>query len=281
MSVKRKKKDLGDDGLADGDDSPRPSDVFGSSRDAGGSAARGAETQDGRSAAEAGSSGSGAWNPADGNLEPSLGREGEGADQAGGTSAPSATVVELERQLAEVRDQLLRKAADFDNYRKRMVRDKEESVRFANSALIMDLIDAIDGLERAISSTESSQDFAALHQGVVLIERQLIDGLERKWGLQRMACTGKPFDPSCHQAVTMGEPAQGDDQIVLEEYQSGYLLHERVVRPAKVKISAPRGSRAGASAAEGRADSQSSVDFAEGGRASGGRDEQGSGDQGK
>jgi molecular chaperone GrpE len=161
-------------------------------------------------------------------------------------------VGELEGQLAEAQEQLLRKHADFDNSRKRMARDKEESVRFANSALLADLIEVIDGFELAIASSEGSKDFGALHQGVVLIEKQLTDGLERKWGLRRMGSVGAPFDPAMHQAITMGEPVDGPDQVVLEEYQSGYLLHERVVRPAKVKVSASR--RAASARAEGGGD---------------------------
>ena len=249
MSVKRKKKDLADGAAADGDDSAPPLGVHGPSRDGAGGG-EGRSDPNGLVAAEAGSPGGPSVSAGeDGELGDS--RESAASEPAGAARALAARVAELEGQLAEARDQLLRKAADLDNYRKRMARDKEEGVRFANAALVVDLIDAIDGLERAISSTESSQDFASLHQGVVLIEKQLMDSLERKWGLKRMSCEGKAFDPSLHQAITVGEPAEADEQLVLEEYQSGYLLHERVVRPAKVKVSAPRRGRSSAAAAEG------------------------------
>jgi molecular chaperone GrpE len=267
MSVKRKKKGLGGEAMEDGDDSASPADAYEPVAASAGEAGEGAEGPSG--APEGNVARFAAGREGDSSDD---GRGGEVSDQERGAHALEATVALLEGQLAEARDQLLRKAADFDNYRKRMARDKEESVRYANTALIVDLIDAMDGLERAISSTESSQDFASLHQGVVLIEKQLMDSLERKWGLHRMTCTGKPFDPSYHQAVMMGEPGQGEEQIVLEEYQSGYLLHERVVRPAKVKISAPRAIRSATSA---------SVDAAGAVRASDGGDGEGSDGQGR
>jgi molecular chaperone GrpE len=280
MSVKRKKKDLADGAAADGDDSAPSPDAHGPSRDGtGGDAVR--SDPAGVAASEAGYPGG-----------PSISAEEEGEPLASPGGAPleaaeaaralAARVGELENQLAEARDQLLRKAADFDNFRKRMARDKEESVRFANAALVVDLIDAMDGLGRAISSTESSQDFASLHQGVVLIEKQLMDSLERKWGLKRMSSAGKAFDPSLHQAITVGEPAAGDEQLVLEEYQSGYLLHERVVRPAKVKVSAPQKSRSSVAASEGSESPSAAVEAAGAGSPPGGNEGgNGSGGQGR
>jgi len=242
MSGKRKKRDLADETPAGRDENVHSSETGAQAGTA--TPVEESQPQPARVAAEA---------PGDLVAE-------QPAEEAvtGGPEGPTeltlleARVRELEAEIAEVRDQLLRKAADFDNTRKRLARDKEESVRYANSALVLDLIEVIDGLERAIVSSESSQDFASLHQGVVLIERQLMDTLRRKWGLERISSSGRPFDPSLHQAVTMGEAAEGDDQVVLEEYQSGYLLNERVMRPAKVKVSAPR--RSGASAASGAVD---------------------------
>lgn len=154
--------------------------------------------------------------------------------------ALEARIAELEAALAEARDQLLRKVADFDNTRKRLLRDKEESVKFANAVLLTDLVESIDGLERAIVSAETSRDFDALHEGVVLIERQLMGTLEKKWGLSRMSAAGQPFDPQQHQAVSVGQPAEGDVPVVLSEMQSGYTLNGRVLRPARVIVSATR-----------------------------------------
>jgi molecular chaperone GrpE len=167
------------------------------------------------------------------------------AGSAAGQAPPLDAVLELriaalEAELAESKEQHLRKLAEFDNARKRLARDKEDSVRFANAALLADLVEVIDGLDRAIASSEVSKEFDALHSGVVLIEKQLVDTLERKWGLTRTRSLGESFDPMVHEAITMGESADGVGQVVLEEYQPGYTLHGRVVRAAKVKVSAPR-----------------------------------------
>jgi len=250
MSVKRKKKDIGTDVSSETDELEPQGQGESESEE---------PTEEQRSEADGEADSSTA--SAGGREVPVPGGSAEGLDASDEAARNLAVrVLELEGELADVKDQLLRKAADFDNFRKRMARDKEESVRFANTALLLDLLDVIDGLERAIASSETSRDFGALHQGVALIERQLLDSLDRKWGLKRMSARGKPFDPAAHHAMTVGEPADGGEQVVLEEYQSGYLLHDRVVRPAKVKVSAPRRSAAGASAV---------VDAPEPGRAGG------------
>ena len=145
---------------------------------------------------------------------------------------------ELEAQAKDLSEQLLRKQADFENFRKRMFREKEEAIKFANSDLLTDLISIIDDFERAIRSSEESKDFESFHAGVEMIEKQFTSMLERKYGLKRFDSTGEEFDPEKHQAISVGdEVPDGQAQVVLEDYQRGYLLHDRVLRPAKVKVS--------------------------------------------
>ncbi len=146
---------------------------------------------------------------------------------------------ELEAENSELKNQYLRKQADMENYRKRMIRDKEDAVNYANQQLLLDLTAIIDDFERAISSAEESRDYDAFHDGIVLIEKQLVGMLERKWGLKRFESTGKEFDPQKHEAVTTEPRQDHDTSIVLEEYQRGYMLRERVLRSAKVKVSMP------------------------------------------
>ena len=146
---------------------------------------------------------------------------------------------QLERQVGELQDQLLRKQADFENYRKRMAREKEETARFANSGLLSDLMEVIDDFERAIRSSEESKDYDSFHEGIAMIERQLVSTLEKKWGLARYDSTGEPFDPEIHQAIAAEEREDHEESIVLEEFQKGYKLHDRVLRPAAVKVSTP------------------------------------------
>ncbi|OHD68423.1 MAG: nucleotide exchange factor GrpE, partial [Spirochaetes bacterium RBG_13_68_11] len=150
----------------------------------------------------------------------------------------------LETEVAELRDRLLRTQADFDNYRKRVLREREESARSANAALLSDLLAVIDDFERAIRSAEESRDFAAFLQGVSMIERGMLEMLENRWGLQRFSSAGEAFDPVRHEAMMRTEApatatAASAGPVVVEEFQKGYYLHERVLRPAKVRVQVP------------------------------------------
>ena len=139
---------------------------------------------------------------------------------------------------------LLRTQADFDNYRKRMLREREESARYANAALLSDLLAVIDDFERAIRSAEESRDFGVFLEGVSMIERRMLEMLESRWGLKRFSSVGEAFDPVRHEAMmrTEAPAAAGADPsgpVVVEEFQKGYYLHERVLRPAKVRVQVP------------------------------------------
>ncbi|MGD0725254.1 MAG: nucleotide exchange factor GrpE [Spirochaetia bacterium] len=162
-----------------------------------------------------------------------------------GASAESPCVSEqdriaaLEKETADLKDRLLRKQADFENFRKRMIREREDAARYANASLLTDVIGLIDDFERAIKSAEESRDFASFLQGVTMIEKQLVEMLESRWGLKRFASVGEGFDPNKHEAVLRVEgPADGKPTVV-EDYQKGYYLHERVLRPARVKVRVP------------------------------------------
>jgi len=159
--------------------------------------------------------------------------------ESGEAPAPEASIDGLQEELADLREQLLRKSADFDNYRKRMQREKEEFAAYANRELLLDLVPIIDDFERAIKSGEESQDFTAFHDGIVMIEKQFISMLERKWHLSRFESVGEEFDPQRHEAMLTEEVPGHEQSMVLEDYQKGYLLNDRVLRPAKVKVSMP------------------------------------------
>jgi molecular chaperone GrpE len=152
---------------------------------------------------------------------------------------PEEKIAELEAQIAEIRDQLLRKAADFENFRKRMNQEKQNAIEYANQSLLMDIIPLIDNLERAIQAGESSTDYAAFLDGVKMIEKQLTTQLESKWGLKRFNSTGEPFDPNRHEALMMEKSSDVSEPVVQEDLFKGYLLKERVIRAAKVKVLMP------------------------------------------
>jgi molecular chaperone GrpE len=150
-------------------------------------------------------------------------------------------IAELEAKLAEANDQYLRKAADFENYRKRMNREKQEAIDYANQSLLLDLIQTMDDFERALKAAESMAggEFSAFYEGIAMIEKRLSSQLESKWGLKSFNSKGEPFDPSYHEAIQMEKSTEVTEPMVAEEYYKGYTLKERVVRSAKVKVLMP------------------------------------------
>jgi molecular chaperone GrpE len=157
--------------------------------------------------------------------------------------SPIEKIAALEAKAAEANDQYLRKAADFENFRKRMNREKQEAIDYANQSLLLDLIQTIDDFERAIKAAEdtaqSSPEFAGFYEGVSMIEKRLSSQLENKWGLKRFDSEGEPFDPNRHEAMMMEKSPDISEPVVKEEYYKGYTLKDRVVRSAKVKVLMP------------------------------------------
>lgn len=145
----------------------------------------------------------------------------------------------LKSENSDLKDKFLRKQADFENYRKRMVREKQDAIRFSNTNLLGDLIEIIDDFERAIQSSEGSNDFQSFHDGIVMIEKQFTSMLEKKYGLKKIEAEGEEFDPSKHEALMMENSDEHEEPVVLQVLQTGYQLHERVVRPSKVKVANP------------------------------------------
>ncbi len=159
-----------------------------------------------------------------------------------GDSEQEALRAEIEKLKAEnsdLKNQYLRKQADFENFRKRMTREKQEAIRYSNKDLILDLVAIIDDFERAIKSAEDSKDFESFKEGISLIEKQFTGMLEKKWGLLRIDAEGEEFDPQKHEAMMMEESEDHEHPVVLEDYQTGYMLDDRVIRPSKVKVARP------------------------------------------
>jgi len=164
---------------------------------------------------------------------------GAGAPDGGPCASAEDKISTLEKEIADLKDKLLRKQADFENYRKRMLREREDSQRYSNAALLSDIIGLIDDFERAIRSAEESKDFGNFLQGVGMIEKQFVEMLESRWGLKRFSSVGESFDPNRHEAVQRVEGPAGSKPTVVEDFQKGYYLHERVLRPARVKVMVP------------------------------------------
>lgn len=129
-----------------------------------------------------------------------------------------------------------RTRADFENYQKRMKRDLAEERRYAQAPLAADLLPALDNLERAIAAAQQAGEKGALVQGVAMVHTQLLDIL-RRHGITPVEAQGQPFDPNQHQAVTQQPSKEHPPMTVLQVLERGYLIHDRVLRPARVVVS--------------------------------------------
>lgn len=148
-------------------------------------------------------------------------------------------LAEAKAEIAALKEENLRDRADLENWRRRMIRDKEDSIRFANERLINDLLGPLDDFQRALEAAEETKDFSKIHDGVVLVNEQIYSTLQKNWGLERIEAVGKEFDPNEHEAYQVVEDEKLEHETVLEEYVTGYKLHNRVLRPSKVKVGRP------------------------------------------
>jgi len=132
-------------------------------------------------------------------------------------------------------DRYLRAVAEFDNARKRAVREREELTRSANESLIRELLPVLDNLDRALQAARADAGAAGVSAGVELIQRELLRVLE-KFGVSTFTSVGAPFDPERHEAIARVPAAEHPDMTVVGETARGYLLHGRVLRPAMVTV---------------------------------------------
>ena len=156
-----------------------------------------------------------------------------------GSDATDGAAHDEDRRLrrdAAVDDRLLRLAADFENYKKRAARERQEYVALANERLIGELLPILDDLERALAAAEEHQE-AQLEEGVRLVHRSLAGLLERH-GVKPIE-TGGQFDPHVHEAL-LSQPSEAEEGSVIDVVQKGYKLGDRVVRPARVVVAAPQ-----------------------------------------
>jgi molecular chaperone GrpE len=154
---------------------------------------------------------------------------------ATGSSAQDELASKTEECTA-LNDKYLRLAAEFENYKRLIQRDQREQIRFGNEQILKELLPVVDNMERAIKSARASGGDSALVQGVELTLKQL-SGILTKFGVQAIETTGQEFDPSAHQAVSYGPSNDVPPNKVLDEFQKGYRLHDRILRAAMVSVS--------------------------------------------
>ncbi len=144
--------------------------------------------------------------------------------------------LETKEQEAKITyERLLRQAAELENFKKRTLREREESIRFANEALIKDLLPIVDNLERAVAHAQGGGNGKPLVEGVEMVLKGLLEVLNRH-GVTPIEAVGQPFDPLKHEAMAQVESESHEPNTVVQEHHRGYLLNSRLLRPALVSV---------------------------------------------
>jgi molecular chaperone GrpE len=164
------------------------------------------------------------------NLEQSPEERALAADSA----ATDAETAKLAADLDDLRQTLLRRQADFDNYRKRIEKERADDSKRATARVVEGLIPVIDGFEHALAA-HHEKEYDVYRKGFELIYKLLVDNIS-KLGVERIDPTGKPFDPHLHQAMDRTETTDHEDGTVLQTFQAGYVFNGRVLRPAMVRV---------------------------------------------
>ena len=176
-------------------------------------------------------------------------KDAEKADGAGKTEAaqseekeltPEEKIAQLEKENADLKDQLLRRAADFDNYRKRMMKEKQETFDYANANLLGDLLDSLDNFDRTVDAAATAKDVKSVVDGIKMINKSLVKMLEDKYGLVSFGKEGDEFNPDEHEAIGRTEDEKAKKETLMQVYLKGYKLKEKIIRHAKVMVKVPK-----------------------------------------
>ena len=157
----------------------------------------------------------------------------DGPQPVDSDSAPGT----LQAEISELKDRLLRSQAEVENVRRRTQREMQDSRRFANQSLLQDLLPVIDNMERAIAAAEESDEAAGLLEGFKMVHQLLLSTLE-KHHCKPVPAEGQTFDPAVHEAISQLPSPDHEKGTVMVVSQQGYQLHDRVIRPAQVVVSA-------------------------------------------
>jgi len=155
------------------------------------------------------------------------------------------SLVKISAERDEMRDQLMRTLAEFQNFRKRSEADKATLRRSANESLVVDLLPVLDNFERSMKSLDAGASPEAIMGGIQAVDRQLKSVLER-YNVHKVESEGSQFNPEVHEALATHESDEHPEDMVVEELESGYRMFDKVIRPAKVKVSVkPSASKTG------------------------------------
>jgi molecular chaperone GrpE len=154
---------------------------------------------------------------------------------AAGEEELMGNIQELEKKAAENYDKYVRAAAELDNYRKRAVREKADAIKYGNETLLRDILPLLDNMDRALEHACNSDDFEAFKKGLKMLQDQFLSCLQ-KHGVEKIDAVGKDFDPHVHEAMLQVESGEHEHSKVVSEFERGYLLNGRLLRPAKVSV---------------------------------------------
>ncbi len=156
-------------------------------------------------------------------------------DAASDPTSADSQEKQAQEELQIYQDKYIRLAAEFENYKRRAQRDQSDAIRYANESLLKKLLSTLDNLERAIQCGKDAGTTGSLLEGVELTHKQFLETVE-KLGVRQVSSTGSLFDPNMHQAVAQVESETAEPNTVVEEFQKGYFLHDRILRPAMVTV---------------------------------------------
>lgn len=154
--------------------------------------------------------------------------------------SPEEKIAELEKQVEDLKNQALYKAAENDNWRKRMMQQKDEAVAYANASLLGDLLDSLDNFDRTLDAAKDAKDAKSIADGIKMVNKNLVTMLESKYGLKSFGKEGDEFNPDEHEAIGRVEDESAKNETLKQVYLKGYKLNDRIIRHAKVMVSIPK-----------------------------------------
>lgn len=165
--------------------------------------------------------------------------EGASTEATDAADSLEAKIAALEKENADLKEQVLRRAADFENYRKRMLQEKQDAYDYGNANLLKDLLDSLDNFDRTVEAAATATDVKSIADGITMINKSLVSMLESKYNLVAYGAVGDEFDPDIHEAIGMQEGDVEKEQLAAV-YLKGYKLKDRVIRHAKVMVAKPK-----------------------------------------
>lgn len=154
--------------------------------------------------------------------------------------SPEEKIAELEKQIEDLKNQALYKAAENDNWRKRMMQQKDEAVAYANASLLGDLLDSLDNFDRTLDAAKDAKDAKSIADGIKMVNKNLVTMLESKYGLKSFGKEGDEFNPDEHEAIGRVEDESAKNETLKQVYLKGYKLNDKIIRHAKVMVSIPK-----------------------------------------